>query len=219
MTSQVDLIFRVVSIIAMIVAFQVGVAQWSLEQEAKRRWQHALTGHLLVQASYILPFSACVGALFIASVGLWGLCKYQYAQYKENFGPLLRPDELIPGALPGAFYFLVGALCTVLIVPMNTARYAVECLAFADPVAAWVGKSVKTPMISRSASLAGSMACLFIAWIVGYMFLEHASFSRITLGAIACMVAEACGWGNDNLSIPLLTAIVVQFMWLPDFLD
>lgn len=211
MNPQVDMILRVVSIVVMIVAFQVGVAQLSLEQEAKRRWQHALTGHLLVQVSYVLPFSVCVGALFLASLALWGLCRYRYAQYKENFGPLLRPEELQPGTLPGAFYFLVGALCTILIVPMNTARYAVECLALADPAAAWIGKAVKSPMITESASLAGSLACLFVAWTVGYAFLENASFSRITLGALACMAAEACGWGNDNLSIPLLTATVVEF--------
>jgi dolichol kinase len=38
--------------------------------------------------------------------------------------------------------------------------------------------------------------------------------TRITIGALACMTAEA--WGellvNDNLSIPILTATAVEFM-------
>jgi dolichol kinase len=209
------MINRAAMIVAMVVAFQVGVAQWSVRRETKRRWQHALTGHVLVNVSYMLPHSVCVAALLVAVIVMWGLCKYQHGRYfRRHFGPLLRPHELAPGRLPAAFYFLVGTLCTLLLVPMKTARYAVECLAFADPIAAWVGTSVRSPRITSSASLAGSCACFVVAWVIGYVYLETSSMTRITIGALACMTAEAWGQelGNDNLSIPILTATAVEYM-------
>jgi dolichol kinase len=37
-----------------------------------------------------------------------------------------------------------------------------------------------------------------------------ADLRRITLGALACCVAEALPFGNDNLLIPIITAAAVH---------
>jgi dolichol kinase len=40
------------------------------------------------------------------------------------------------------------------------------------------------------------------------------NYTTVTLGALACTVAEALPYGNDNLNIPLLTALVVdKLIW------
>jgi hypothetical protein len=59
-------------------------------------------------------------------------------------------------------------------------------------------------------------------WIVGRIMIKKdvddgsrddvaaADMRRVTLGALACCVAEALPFGNDNLLIPLITAAAVQ---------
>lgn len=208
------------SLILLVVVFQVVVSRWSLERESKRRWQHALTGHTLVQISYILPFLWCVVSLTLASFGIIYLCFYQQDIYTKLFGSLLRPEESGGRSLPGAFYFLVGTCITLLLVPLPIARYAVACLSWADPMAAWVGRTIQTPMWTASASVAGSVACFGTAWTMGYTYLtllddENStpiSFWTISVGAFICTIAEANGvWlFNDNLSIPIATALAVH---------
>jgi dolichol kinase len=197
----------------LIVAFQVVVARFSLEKEAKRRWQHAITGHAMVVVSYLLPMSVCIASLFLGAVGIYCLQHYRKDVYIKAFGELLRPEELEDGRMPGAFYFLLGTALTTSAFPQATARYAVECLSLADPMAAWIGRSIQSPMIHKSASLAGCLACLCTAWLVGWIFLrDTASLAQITAGAVACCIAEALTFGNDNLLIPIVTAAAVHGM-------
>jgi len=208
---------RVAFFIVLVTAFQVAVARFDLHQEARRRWQHALTGHALVQISYLLPVAASLAALLIGATGIYCIRHYRDDIYVKAFGPLLRQQELQEGHLPGAFYFLIGTAFTLALFPISDARYSVECLAWADPMAAWVGCSVASPKINQSASLAGCLACFVTAWGIGWIMLllpkedaAAADFGRVTLGALACCIAEALPFGNDNLLIPLLTAAAVQ---------
>jgi dolichol kinase len=218
-----DGLLRVTSFFVIIVAFQIAVARFSLEQEAKRRWQHAITGHALVQISYLLPIHLSITALVVGAAGIFYVRQFQSDLYMQAFGPLLRREELEDGRLPGAFYFLVGTALTVTVFPMNIARYAVECLAWADPIAAWAGRSIPSPKFHKSASLAGCLACFATAWIIGWIMIKKGEddssrddetaatdLRRITLGALACCVAEALPFGNDNLLIPLITAAAVH---------
>jgi dolichol kinase len=221
MVIDYDGLLRVTSFFVVIVAFQVAIARFSLEQEAKRRWQHAITGHALVQISYLLPIHLSIAALVFGAAGIAYVRHFKSDLYIQKFGPLLRSDELEDGRLPGAFYFLVGTALTATLFPMNTARYAVECLAWADPIAAWAGRSIPSPKFHKSASLAGCLACFVTAWIIGCIMMKDvddgsrdderaADMRRITLGALACCVAEALPFGNDNLLIPLITAAAVS---------
>ncbi|CAB9514095.1 Cytidylyltransferase family [Seminavis robusta] len=204
-----DALIRLSVLIALIVGFQVLVSHASLEREAKRRWQHALTGHIIVQASYIIPMSYGNAGLWIGAVGMAYIRFYHPDKFMEAFGPLLRPEELEASKLPGAFYFLIGSSLTATIFDLPIARYAVECLAIADPMAAFVGKSVPSPKLNQSASVAGCFACFITSLIVGYLMIEDASLFQLSMGALGCTLAEAMPFGNDNLTIPLMTAVAV----------
>jgi dolichol kinase len=201
----------------LLVGFQVAVSRLAaLSQEAKRRWQHAVTGHAFVVVSYLLPITVCVPCLYLASAGILYLRLFHHDLFLKSFGPLLRPNEKEAGQLPGAFYFVLGTALTATLFPINTARYALECLSIADPVAAWVGRSVPSYRIHPSASLAGSLACFVTAWLIGYLYLATGSVTAgeaplgiITWGALACCVSEASPVGNDNLLIPIATAAAV----------
>jgi len=196
---------------ALIAGFQIVISRISLEQEAKRRWQHALTGHALVQASYILPMEYGIPGLVLGAIGMAYLRFFHPSKFLEAFGPLLRPDELEEGKLPGAFYFLIGTALTSMLFDLPTARYAVECLALADPMAAFIGKSLPSPKLHSHASVSGCLGCFATACGVGYWMLIGATPLQIFFGAFGCTLAEGLPFGNDNLTIPLVTAAMIKW--------
>jgi dolichol kinase len=207
-----SLLFRATSFFLLVVLFQVLVARVALQTETKRRLQHALTGHALVQISYILPFAACIILLLLGAFGMFVAQAYAKTWFQQAFGALLREDELSGKQLPGAFYFLLGTTLSLLIATddLDIARYAVECLAIADPMASFVGSTIPSPKLCPGSSMSGCIACFGTAWIVGVVMLPMVSHSTLLIGALACTIAEASPYGNDNMNIPLLTAIVMN---------
>lgn len=201
---------RVFTIVALVVLLQFALAQLSLRTETKRRLQHALTGHALVQISYLISQTLAVCLLLLAAGVMYVLKTYYPTEFRRAFGPLLRRDELSGSQMPGAFYFLLGAAGAVLLADnIDTARYAVECLAIADPMASWVGTTVRSRKINSNSSVAGSAACFAAAWCVGYLMLTKDSY-KLSVGALACTIAEAMPYGNDNLNIPVITALAIE---------
>jgi dolichol kinase len=205
--------------LVLVVVFQVAVARGvELQREAKRRWQHALTGQAMVLISYYLPLSIALPAVLIGAAGIWYCRHYQSDFYMEAFGPLLRPSERDGKKLPGAFYFLLGTALSVAFFPIEIARYAILCLSWADPLAAWVGQTFSILRIHSSASVGGCLGCFATACLIGYISLdeiqqEESIFWRSVLwGALACTVAEAFPLGNDNLLIPIITGAAVQMV-------
>lgn len=200
-----------------LVALQPATASLALERETKRRLQHALTGCALALASEYFPRRVMNIALTAAAAGLWYLARFRRDAFCQVFGPLLRPAELAEGgSLPGAFYFLVGTVAVGSWFPPDVANYALLCLSLADPMASWVGRSIRSPMITSSASVAGSAACFVTAWLVGFFLLaarpEYSSWS-LARGALGCTLAEAAAVPlgiNDNLLLPLVTAGAIQ---------
>jgi len=214
---------------ALVLLFQYFVARApNVQKETKRRFQHALTGHALVQISYVLPRSVSLVLLLIASIGMYVAKTFFFEAFLEAFGGLLRPKETSGEVLPGAFYFLIGTAIVVsglVTTDMRIARYSVECLALADPMASWIGSTIPSPKLTiatdknggtRTSSLSGCLACFGTALGVGWWMLvshdDNGSFAPFTLfaGALACTIAEGLPFGNDNLNIPVITAFVVD---------
>jgi dolichol kinase len=214
------MLWRAISLIVLVILFQVLVAHVQLSSPAKRRWQHALTGHALVQISYVLPYPICMAALLLGALGLLTFQQVAPAAFYQAFGPLLRPDEVQGRKLQGAFYFLLGTAVAAGWTGddyLFVARYAVECLALADPMASWVGSTIASRRICPGSSLSGCIACFVTAWCVGYVMLvvhdsetEHQPTAfLLSVGALTCTLAEAIPYGNDNLNIPIATTWVV----------
>jgi dolichol kinase len=201
---------RAASLFALVILLQIMMAKVSLQKETKRRLQHALTGHAMVQISYVLPPTLAIGLLLLGAGGMYILQTRFPKEFRRTFGPLLRSEELSGAQLPGAFYFLLGtALAVLLSNDINTARYSVECLAIADPVASWIGSTISSPKINSQSSVSGCAACFVAAWCVGYLMLGTDTYT-ISVGALVCTIAEGMPYGNDNLNIPVLTALAVE---------
>ena len=121
----------------------------SISQEGRRRIGHATSGQGLICISYILPVTWSIIALWLAASLLVCLVYMHPTTYLQIFRPMLRSHELEKNVLPGAFYFLAGMAVTAAFFDMNTARYSLLCLSWADPMAAWIGKSIKSPMLAK----------------------------------------------------------------------
>mmetsp|Transcript_12688 Transcript_12688/g.29985 ORF Transcript_12688/g.29985 Transcript_12688/m.29985 type:complete len:258 (+) Transcript_12688:186-959(+) len=237
--STSSLVVRGVSLGVLVLLFQYFVARApNLQKETKRRFQHALTGHALVQISYVLPRDLSLGLLLIGSIGMYVAKTFFFEAFLEAFGGLLRAQETSGEVMPGAFYFLIGtavAISGLVTSDLRIARYAVECLALADPMASWIGSTIPSPKFTiagkrgtpRTSSLSGCLACFGTALGVGWWMLALSSsstdpvrddparssdFSSMALaaGALACTIAEGLPFGNDNLNIPVITAFVVD---------
>jgi dolichol kinase len=201
---------RAAILFILIVLLQVLMARVALQKETKRRLQHALTGHAMVQISYALPRNVAMVLLLLGAGGMFIFATFFSQEFRRVFGPLLRRQELSGAQLPGAFHFLLGTALTILLTDsMEIARYSVECLAIADPIASWIGSSIQSPKINQQTSIAGCVACFTAAWCVGFIMLTKDSYI-LSIGALVCTVAEGLPYGNDNLNIPILTALAVE---------
>ena len=205
-TTYIPLSFGVLAFVIVLPTRIKGISQ-----ESRRRIGHATSGQGLICISYVLPAHWSIIALWLAS-SLLAYLVYMFPQYYlRTFGPLLRSHELNGHALPGAFYFLVGTAITATFFEMNIARYALLCLSWADPMAAWIGQFIESPRIAKGASLAGCLGCFVTAWFIGFLMLDD--WVRIALGAAACTIAEATPIFDDNFVIPVATATSVTILF------
>jgi dolichol kinase len=191
--------------VTLVLVLQLFLARGSSSNdESRRRWQHAATGQVMVVVSYVLPREACLVALILACFVVIYVVYGQGEWYRNSFSTILRPTEVVPNTLPGAFYFLLGTLVATACFPLSCARYGVLCLAYSDPAAAYIGRSYPSVDLHGSASLAGCIACFVTAYMLGQIMLS--SPSAIWASALACTLAEATPVLPDNFLIPVLTA-------------
>jgi dolichol kinase len=196
----------------LLVGLQLALARVGLSRESRRNVQHFSTGQAFLLVSYVLPIHVCVIMLFASAALFYYLEIYERKLFLKYFGAFLRPAEISGHYRSGAFYFLLGTAFTAALVPVTTARFALQCLATVDPVASFVGRSIPSRNINASTTVAGSLAGLVTACMIGYVYLSDSAFmrSKIFIGALTCCIVEASPYGNDNFMIPVLTSLVME---------
>jgi dolichol kinase len=195
---------------------------------------------LLIMATYIIYYlkTYYFHTLYLSNFGpLLRDNEKQPQSSPDNPSDTSSSSSQIP--LPGAYYFLFGTTITTIVFPIRIARYSVLCLSLADPMAAYIGQSIPSYRLDQmqqylhhrlrivtNATLSGCIACFITAWMIGYVLLvvpnETATATKyenpiitITAGALACCIAEAIPFirgGNDNLQIPIFTALIVTMV-------
>lgn len=210
-----DVAVHAATTFGLLVALQLALARLPLGREARRNVQHWSTGQAFLAVSYLLPQQVCVGLLLAAAALLYHLEVHRRALFLRHFGAFLRPAEARPeaaaAARSGALHFLLGTAAVAACVPLGPARFALQCLATVDPVAAAVGRAVPSPRLTRSATLAGSAAGLAAGAAVGCLYLgRDRPWYVILVGALTCTLVEASPYGNDNFLIPVLTGLATE---------
>lgn len=125
------------------------------------------------------------------------------------FKGLSRPEEYADYS--GIFHTTGGALLLIagFGADARVVSASIYCVAFGDAAAALIGKAVGGPKIFGKKSWAGSLACLFVCLAAGRLC--GFGWGSAAAGAIAATAIELCPttrWFNDNLWMPLATAVV-----------
>ncbi|MFZ4404220.1 MAG: diacylglycerol/polyprenol kinase family protein [Pseudobdellovibrionaceae bacterium] len=144
----------------------------------------------------------------------------------DVFRPIMRENEV--HKLAGTTYLLTGVLILVLFFPRPIVGLSLLFLAFADPMASYVGIKLGKDKIFGHKSLQGFLAafvvCLFSSWI--YLWSIGVESRLIVIGLLAGLIgafAELIPIGklDDNLTLPILSAVslkVLFYVFAIDFL-
>jgi diacylglycerol kinase (CTP) len=135
------------------------------------------------------------------------------------FGPIMRQNEV--NKMAGTSYLLSGILLVALIFPTNIAILTMLFLAFADPIASYIGIRFGKDKIFGEKSLQGSMAAFFVCSVLTFTFLTYhwLLMDRLVivslLGGLIGSLAELIPVFrlDDNLTLPLISATALALLF------
>jgi uncharacterized protein (TIGR00297 family) len=215
------LLFGGILILIIISEFTRKKLHW--RQEVTRKIVHISVGFLLLLTPLLLKTSFPL--LLIAAF----FTIFNFIALKKNLLPGIHLDRHNLGTVYYAFSFFILVLLfwqnhkVIIIASMMV-------MAVGDAAAAIIGRSIERPhiycLIRDQKSWEGSLTMFVISTTAIFMTFilyppnlatsSHSTFYLFlfsVLAAIIASVAEALGdRGNDNLSVPLVTAVVIYFL-------
>lgn len=135
------------------------------------------------------------------------------------FRPILRQSEV--HRLAGTSYLLTGVLIVAFLFPRPIVQMTLLFLAFADPLASYVGIRYGKDKIFRHKSLQGTLTALFVCAVICFIYLythnilvDHifgVSLAAGIIGALSELIPV--GKLDDNLTLPVLSASALWLMF------
>lgn len=135
------------------------------------------------------------------------------------FKPIMRQTEV--NRLAGTTYLITGALVVVYLAPRPVTSLTLLFLAFADPLASYVGIRFGRDKLMGHKSLQGTIGAYVVCVIASflYLFSMNQSLDRVIVfsliaGAVGAL-AELIPIGklDDNFSLPVLSAIGLYLLF------
>lgn len=182
-------------------------------RELKRKVLH-FCGLFYILGYYFLPRTTVLWIMGVLStvITLFDFSRLYYPNLNQFllklFGGLYRPEEeKLPSGLPFTFF---GAFLTMLFFPQEKiVLSALGYQVFGDGLAALVGLEFGRIKIGKK-SLEGSLTCFLVCLVIGFAFLDY---KIAFLGAVIATIVELLPMPlpfNDNLSLPLLSALFLK---------
>ncbi len=189
---------------------------------ARRLW-HTL-GCLLIFGLYLslshgdaLKAAAVATFLFVA----YDLLRQSIPKMNDAIitvlGPFMREDE--KNGIAGTTSLLLGVFIIVYFFPRSVVTLALLFLAFADPIASYIGIRYGKDKILGAKSLQGSLAAFFVCTLLAgvYFYTNEMMLERLLIvsllagliGAISELIP--IGRLDDNFTFPILSATM---LWL-----
>ena len=194
---------------------------WGLPLEWCRKITHVAMG--VICLSFPLFVSTAWQAVGLAVLFTAALVLLRWKSQLLWGGGSLLPSSRCESE--GEFYFVAGIALALLLARDNWFVYlsSILTLAFADSAAAFVGKAIGRRHCWKNAkTLEGSLAFFFIAALcfsIASVAIET-SCDIVSIGVVCLLATVAEGVserGSDNLSIPLVCVVGLQFhRWIPE---
>ena len=124
--------------------------------------------------------------------------------FEEHIYSKFERKESFP--MKGAIMFYLGAFLTLLIFSEQLAAAGIAVLAIGDSVSTLVGKKFGRHKIFENKTLEGSLGFFISSALVLLFFVSP---ERALLAAFVGAFAEAFGKIDDNLSVPIATAVAL----------
>jgi len=185
---------------------------------ARKIW-HMTTVFTMFLAWTLLPAPVCIGILIVALIAFVPLdfLRHKFPALNDwllhAFKPIMRENEV--HRLAGTTYLLAGVAVVVAFFPRPIVSLTLLFLAFADPIASYVGIRHGRDKIWGNKSLQGTIAAYVVCVIASlvYVFSLNHPIDRVivfslvagAVGALAELVP--LGKMDDNFTLPVLSAL------------
>lgn len=136
------------------------------------------------------------------------------------FGPIMRQNEV--KRLAGTTYLIVGVAICILLFPRNTVSLSLLFLAFADPIASYIGIRWGKDKIFGHKSIQGFIAAYIVCAIASFIFLSILPTVVVERVLVFSLIA---GWIgafaelipilklDDNLTLPVMSGLGLQILF------
>ena len=128
-------------------------------------------------------------------------------------GPILRRRERFN--FTGSTYILFGSVISILFFNKYVAITAISFIILGDIAAVFVGKTIGRTKLGRKKTLEGSLAFLGVCFLVALIvhFVSGLALWIGLLGAVvATLVENLTLFVDDNVTVPLLSGLVMQLL-------
>lgn len=180
-----------------------------MKKELWRQLIHA-SGVFIVVLSYVLPpqllIILCVAILAFVVI----VFRLDHQHHIPFFSTILRVAKRDEDER-GFVYFFIGIIITLYLFQFNMAiaNAAILILLFGDSASTLIGRrfgKIKLPFQPRK-TLEGSLAFLVVGFLVS---LTQLPFIPAFIGALAGTLTEAYSPIDDNVPIPLISALAIS---------
>jgi diacylglycerol kinase (CTP) len=191
---------------------------------ARKIW-HISTVFMMFSIHYYAPSTISAAILILAFVVFISVDFFRLRFEKLNqfalalMGPLMRQQEL--KGIAGTTYLLSGVLVIFLLFSKPIVSLSILFLAFADPIASYVGIRYGKDKILGGKTIQGFLAAYVVCALITFVFLNafDMQMSRQLVvallagfvGALAELVPVAKL--DDNFTMPILSAIGLSFLF------
>lgn len=182
-----------------------------------RRLFHAMNGTLIAAALVWLPISRTTELLVLSLVvvGAFLLDWVRLTQPRANelffrlFRPLASPREA--QGIASSSWYLLGITTAVAFAPEEAAISGILVMTLADPAASYIGRRW-----GRRPFLGGSMlgSTVFVLVALTVLLARHDWAVAIPTAVVATLVERKSWPLDDNLTVPLVTALLIGFLEL-----
>jgi dolichol kinase len=185
-------------------------------QTLRRALIHVLVGSVCALVIFVLPhlWTVILMTAATALVLMLDVIRSHAASPRniisDVFSPFLRASE--SKTLSGASYLFIGSWAVALLFPRYIAVSAILFVSWGDPLAA-IFSSLKGKIRVWGKFIEGDIACLVTCLVLAVVLAQFTGFPPLTVliigAAVASLFQTLPAWINDNISIPLASAVAM----------